>query len=984
MFLPGVVIDERARWMSPEVERAIARRAEVDERLLHEVARDPLRRGGREGLRGRDAGRRRRARGRRLRGPGRRLRGPGRRAGGRRVDGPDAGRSGLSRLHRRRGRPALDVEQRCGGGDARRDLAPLAHDDRARERHHGGHGREPDRAAPGALAPWRAERPQDGLTHLDGALEADARMARQRAHHQLVDERRDLPRRGALAEALGAALDLRVEQRDEARLDERQAPREHLVEDAAERVEIRAPVDAPRRGLLGRHVLGRPHDRDRGPGRPLPRAGRVRDAVALAAVVGQALREPEIEQLQAGFGDGGRGLGAARARQEQVLGLDVPVHEALGVRELERAQHLDRHGERVPPVDRGPAGEHGVERLALQQVHAAEQAAIRGHAEVVDLHEVLVGEAREDARLAAEAVRDRVGRGVLGGDDLERHAAPEVDVLRLVDGAARAGADLAQQPVARAGQHALVAALGGGHRLGAGAHRRDGRGAVRLRGGDEGRELAARAPRLAREEPLHQVRGPRAHAALAARQRGRRAEERGEVARGGAARRVPGIPVEGREPRDRGVERRRRPEREGDRRRIVLVARDGGHVRLRVALEEAAPRAQLPEHDPERVEVDPRVARIAVRDLRRDVARLREHDARDRVAAPVLSAGGPEVDDLHVAGEAEHHVLGRQVAVDDAERGARRVLALVHVGERLGDHRRDRDRLRPVEAVPELHRARPDLAEAPALDVLDDRVRLPGRRVDVRLDDLRDTGMLELRLHPRLVEEAGDVARIRRVLAADDLHDHGALGPLEAGRGGEEHLAHASPSDAPQEHVAAERSGNIVRSEAALVGLMRGRKNRAGHGRGGVRHEPNLSDVGQGGPTSRWRTEMGRAPAAPPPGHTVSTQGLSRLSTGLSTPCRQVAASGGRPEQRRDPSRGPGTTAFSWSPGHCSPLEPRLLLGRDVATRRPAPDDLADVRVGAGPAAASARRDRSGLRRGPDDDRRAAGRAVVHRPDERR
>ncbi|AGP40176.1 hypothetical protein [Sorangium cellulosum] len=33
-----------------EVERAIARRAEVDERLLHEVARDPLEGGGREGL----------------------------------------------------------------------------------------------------------------------------------------------------------------------------------------------------------------------------------------------------------------------------------------------------------------------------------------------------------------------------------------------------------------------------------------------------------------------------------------------------------------------------------------------------------------------------------------------------------------------------------------------------------------------------------------------------------------------------------------------------------------------------------------------------------------------------------------------------------------------------------------------------------------------------------------------------------------------
>ena len=66
-----------------------------------------------------------------------------------------------------------------------------------------------------------------------------------------------------------------------------------------------------------------------------------------------------------------------------------------------------------------------------------------------------------------------------------------------------------------------------------------------------------------------------------------------------------------------------------------------------------------PEHDPERVEIDPPVADLLPRHLRRDVAGLREDDPRDRVAAPVVAARGAEVDELHLARVADHHVLRR-------------------------------------------------------------------------------------------------------------------------------------------------------------------------------------------------------------------------------------------------------------------------------------------------------------------------------------
>jgi hypothetical protein len=191
-----------------------------------------------------------------------------------------------------------------------------------------------------------------------------------------------------------------------------------------------------------------------------------------------------------------------------------------------------------------------------------------------------------------------------------------------------------------------------------------------------------------------------------------------------------------------------------DLRRIELVARHPRGAPARVALQEAAPRAQLPEHDPERVEIDPRVARVAVGHLGRHVAGLREDHAGYGVTAAVLPARRAEIDDLHLAREADHHVLRRQIAVHDRERAPARVLALVHVAEALGDEARERRRVGPREAVPHLHGA----LRAARRGCAPRRARRPrtARRliVDRGVEHLRHARVRELRLHPRLVEEA--------------------------------------------------------------------------------------------------------------------------------------------------------------------------------------------------------------------------------------
>ena len=115
-------------------------------------------------------------------------------------------------------------------------------------------------------------------------------------------------------------LAVREQDRDRLAVAERHRAREQLVGDHAGRVEVGPRPDALAHRLLGRHVGGRP---DRG-----ARGGAEGDGAA----VDHRLRDPEVRDLHASVvGD------------HQVLGLEVPVHDVVGVGVREAGEDALEH-----------------------------------------------------------------------------------------------------------------------------------------------------------------------------------------------------------------------------------------------------------------------------------------------------------------------------------------------------------------------------------------------------------------------------------------------------------------------------------------------------------------------------------------------------------------------------------------------------------------------------------------------------------------
>ena len=178
---------------------------------------------------------------------------------------------------------------------------------------------------------------------------------------------------------------------------------------AAQRVDVRARVDALAVQLLWRRVVDAPE--------PLPSLGQVRTGAEPA-------RQTEVAQVRVLF--------LAAAGEQHVAGLDVAVHEPRGVRRIERRAGL-RDDRRRPLGGQPPRPlDERVQVAAAHVAHDDVQLAVllpgRVHGD-----DVRMIERRRQPRLALEALpKPRIG-GPVGRDHLQRNGPPEVELQRPVD-----------------------------------------------------------------------------------------------------------------------------------------------------------------------------------------------------------------------------------------------------------------------------------------------------------------------------------------------------------------------------------------------------------------------------------------------------------------------------------------------------------------------------------------------------------------------
>ena len=256
---------------------------------------------------------------------------------------------------------------------------------------------------------------------------------------------------------------------------------------------------------------------------------------------------------------------------------------------------------------------------------------------------------------------------------------------------------------------------------------------------------------------------------------------------------------------DEGVELGRDPGGLRRRRHGLRVPhqREGRHGIEAGQLEVGLAGQELPQDDPQAVDVGAPIGDLAAPLLGREVGGPPEDDPGRGVLLLDGAAGQPEVGQLHLAVIAEQDVGGRDVAVNEAE-----VAVAVHVGERAGGlpHHLQGDVERDARAG--AHAAVPDLAQILALDQLHRDVEVAG---DVpRIEGRHQVGVRQAEDHLGLVEEAVDLRLIG--LLGDDLLDHAELAETAALIGGREvDLPHPAAGQRLQEDVLAEQAREAFR-----------------------------------------------------------------------------------------------------------------------------------------------------------------------------
>ena len=170
---------------------------------------------------------------------------------------------------------------------------------------------------------------------------------------------------------------------------------QHLVRDHADGPHVPSGIHVVARDLFRRHVFERADQQTcaaAGGGRLVQRQSRV-----------EGLGETEVEHLR---------HDAARVTlEEDVLRLQVAVHETLAVGGAERRADSTQDVERFGRAERYAGGETLAQRVTLEQFHHQERPLIAIDAEIVDADDVRMGEAGGRTRFlpkaAAEVERSR-------------------------------------------------------------------------------------------------------------------------------------------------------------------------------------------------------------------------------------------------------------------------------------------------------------------------------------------------------------------------------------------------------------------------------------------------------------------------------------------------------------------------------------------------------------------------------------------------
>jgi hypothetical protein len=252
------------------------------------------------------------------------------------------------------------------------------------------------------------------LRILGQALRDEVRQLRWRVDAQIGDRRRRL-------------REMRREHLLRRPATERRRARKDLVRHAAERVDVGPMVDVGiARGLLRRHVRRRA-DRDAG--------HRERGATGSCLRCGERLRNAEV----------GHHRGAAA--QQDVVRLDVPMHDAALVGVRKRARHVaeDRqhlgHGQWA-------ARKPSAQTLAVDERHRVVRHAA-GIAGVQHGNDVRLLQRRRELDLALEALgADALEE--IGGEHLDDHLATEADFVGDEDTTHTAATELALEGISRA------------------------------------------------------------------------------------------------------------------------------------------------------------------------------------------------------------------------------------------------------------------------------------------------------------------------------------------------------------------------------------------------------------------------------------------------------------------------------------------------------------------------------------------------------